>query len=61
MILREQDFARRLDRINKSYRKSGQNKSWETGPRGSYLQFNKNRASEFPVVVNSPVIPPKYL
>lgn len=59
MIQREQDFARRLDKINKRYRERGEQRSWETGPRGAYLQFNKNRDSKHPVVVNSPVVPPR--
>lgn len=54
MLKREADFARILSGIN-SMDFNNRNTSWETGPRGSYLQFNKNRGSTGQVVINSPV------
>lgn len=60
MIRREKDFSNRLDKINRVFRENGEDKSWETGPRGAYLQFNKNRSSDQPVVIRTPVAEPVY-
>lgn len=60
MILREQDFARRLARINRGLIDEGEERSWETGPRGAYLQYNKNRSSDSPVVIDSPIVEQDY-
>ena len=60
MLRREADFARILNVLNQA-EYNQRNTSWETGPRGAYLQYNKSQPSTGEVVIDSPVNDPRLM
>ncbi len=56
MVMREKDFAYRLNIINRALNERGERRSWQTGPRGAFLQYNKYRSSFYPAIVDSPIL-----